>query len=128
MAKRLLKLTVEPTFGISTKAKQSYEVIEYVNGDLFIKLTGFDNDGNKIFYKNIISNVIILEILDLLSKTTIKVLPQEQFICDGDFINLEIDDMRGKISLSWISKPPDGWEQLESVTEKIINLIPNKAQ
>lgn len=125
MAKRILKLTVEPTFGVLLNAKQMYEIIKYVNGDLSIKLLGIDNDGQKVFHKKVISEDIVEEIIDLLSKTTINVLPQNQSICDGDFIKLDIDDERGKISLSWISQPPDGWEQLSLVTDKIFNLIPN---
>jgi len=105
-------------------AKQTYEIIEYVNGDLYIKLSGIDNDGQKVLNKKVISESIVEEIIELLSKTTINVLPQKQFICDGDFIKLEINNERGKINLSWISQLPDGWQQLSLVTEKIFNLIP----
>jgi|GEM_PF-3844968 len=126
MAKRFLKLTVEPTFGMIRNAKKMYEIIEYANGDLYIKLSGIDNDGQKVFHKKIISKGIVEEIIEHLSKTTINVFLQKQFIYDGDFITLEIDDRknRAKISLSWISQPPDGWQQLSLVTEKIFSLIP----
>jgi len=105
-------------------AKKTYEIIEYVNGDLYIKFSGFDNNGQKVFNKNLISDDIVEEIIVLLSETTINVLPEKQFICDGDFIKLDIDDERAKIRLSWISHPPDGWQCLSLVTEKIFNLIP----
>lgn len=89
MVKQFLKLTVEPTFSMSPDVKQTYEMIEYNNGDSYIKLSGINDQGPKVFYKKIISKTIVEEIGELLSKTTITVQPEEYCICDGDLITLE---------------------------------------
>lgn len=129
MAKRFIKLTVKPTFSMSPDVKQRYELVEYANGDVYIKLSGINDDGDQLSYKNRVSKSVIEEIRQLLSETMITVHADDHTMCDGYLITLEIDGFLGKatkISLSWISEPPDGWQNLSLITDKIFNLIPEE--
>ena len=41
--------------------------------------------------------------------------------CDGGYTELEIGGYSGKSHFRWWSCPPDGWEELNELTNKLIS-------
>ena len=64
-------------------------------------------------------------LLDELRNTNIPVYPPEMTGCDGTFYSMSLGNVYGGATYTWWSCPPDGWEILPKITDKIIDEFSN---
>ena len=58
-----------------------------------------------------------------LSTLQIPAFPEHIMGCDGGFTEIEIGGYVGKSCYRWWSCPPEGWEKLDEIVQKIITLM-----
>jgi hypothetical protein len=121
MANRILRVSYEGTYGQPHEIeKRTIDVIKYNSGEYFYKFTTFNENLEKHTIKNKIASDVVDKLLSALSKIIIPAFPKHQMGCDGGFTEIEVGGYEGKSHYRWWSCPPEGWEELDEITQLII--------
>jgi hypothetical protein len=122
MAERILRISLEAAFGLPHELlKERIDIIKNKNGEYFSKHTFINKDLKKETVKTRLEISGIDKIIATLSTINVPAFPKHQMGCDGGFTELEIGDYSGRSLFRWWSDPPDGWEELDEITKKIIS-------
>ncbi len=122
MAKRILRISYESTFGLPHEiAKKYIDILKYKNGEYYYKYITRNELLKKEIYKKRVEPSIVHEIIEALSDINIPAFPKHQMGSDGGFTEIEVGGYEGSSHFRWWSYPPDGWERLDEVVQKIIS-------
>jgi len=114
---------MEQTFCIKYEQKRQIEIVKYQDGSFFSKYTWNDSAVTKQTIKKQMTASEVKKIMASLSALHIPAFPEHRMGCDGGFTELEVGGYEGKSCYRWWSGAPEGWEELDEVTQGIIDLI-----
>lgn len=81
-----------------------------------------DGAGKTIQTRVELSEELLKKILSELEGMKIPAFPPPRVGCDGGYTEMTVGDYGGKAFYRWWSCPPDGWEQLDELAKKIVDL------
>jgi len=123
MADRLLRITMERTCCFKYEQKSQIEIVKYQDGSYYSKYTWNDSAVTKQTIKKQMTASEVENIMATLSALHIPAFPEYEMGCGGGFTELEVGGYIGKSCYRWWRCPPVGWEELDEVTQGIIDLI-----
>lgn len=123
MAERLLRIKIESCGpGLPYQLEpRIISVTRFCNGEYIAKYTKSDENDKKVTVKNKMTASDVDGIMKDLSTIHIQAFPDHRMGCDGGFTELEVGDYSGKSHFRWWSSPPEGWEVLDDIVEKVIH-------
>ena len=123
MAERLLRIKIESCGpGLPYQLEpRIISVTRFCNGEYIAKYTKSDENDKKVTVKNKMTASDVDVIMKDLSTIHIQAFPDHRMGCDGGFTELEVGYYSGKSHFRWWSSPPEGWEVLDDIVEKVIH-------
>ena len=122
MPERLIRIKLEKCWGSPYDAMRRIDILRYKNGDYYSLCIKTNCDGVKETIKHQIKSSEIDLIFELLSTVQIQAFPNYEMGCDGGFRELEVGGYEGRSSFRWWSVPPEGWDVLDMITDRIISV------
>lgn len=123
MPERIIRIKLEKCWGFAYDAIRRIDILRYKNGDYYSLYTKTNCDGEKETIKHQIESSEIDSIFELLSTVQIQAFPNHDDLgCDGGYTELEVGGYGGRTSFRWWSVPPEGWDVLDLITDRIIRV------
>lgn len=102
---------------------QTYSLYEVEGGSYLIRHWKVDDDGKRRSIKYLLEASDVQPILKQLFKLNLPIAQELIPGCDGGFTEIELGDYWGGSKFRWWSVPPEGWEELDVLTQKILGLV-----
>lgn len=121
MVKYLLKIKLEGTRGFKHEtSSRTIDIRQDADGNTYFIYTRLCVSDKRINFRKNVDALVIEKYINQLSQLTIPAFPNHDMGCDGGFTEVEMGAYDGKSHYRWWSSPPKGWEELDQVTEEII--------
>jgi len=121
MAERILRVKWEGTYGfIHEVAPKRIDFFIDKEGDYFAKYIRLNEYQERVATKILVDGDELDEVFDALSTISIPAFPDPNIGCDGGYTELEVGGYTGLSHFRWWSVPPDGWEVLNEIAQKLI--------
>jgi hypothetical protein len=120
---RVLKIRTEICFGTREEClPQTWSLFKTLEGGYFIRHWK-TRDGKRRSRKIPLEARRIEPILEKLMQLNVPIAPEPVLGCDGDFTELHLgEDYAGGAHFRWWSVPPEGWEELDALTQQILDM------
>lgn len=122
MADTILRLTIEPTYGIGPGEKTRIDIVEKAGEEYQLRLTEQSVGGDRSTTKHPVPTIEVENMIGKLTTTAIPALAMGEFVCGGDIFTLELHywDVRSKFT--WLTLPPEEWDVLAEVADRLCSL------
>ena len=116
----VLRIRTRATFGYAHEcAPRRVDVIRSPDGTYYSEYSKVDEAGKRVTGKHDLNSVKVESILDQLSTASLPVSPKFDMVCDGTDGVVEIHNRWGNSKFSWFGAPPDEWELLAEIADRV---------
>ena len=119
MSHRILRLTITPTFGFAGESKTRIDIIEIAGDDHRLTLTEWGFESGKVTKTVRVKSIDVERLIHDLTMTTITPLAPSEEVCDAPIVTLETSYWGVQSKFTWEAIPPDNWNVLGDVADKM---------